>query len=177
MSPGSHSSRRAPCSFVPSARSNPLSQYPFPLCFWAAIFISPPVLHTPSVPSRTSAISAAHTTHTQYYTYNTNQAHIHAPILPHLILLYHTQSIPSRFSCPISICALLFLFVPFLSLSFFLPFVLSLPLPLYNALCLSLCHLSLFSLLSLFVIRRLICARSLSFTLTLLSSLAITSAG
>ncbi|KAH9021006.1 hypothetical protein EDB85DRAFT_440476 [Lactarius pseudohatsudake] len=44
----------------------------------------------------------------------------------HTLSYCTTQPIPSRFSCPISICALPFPFLPFLS-PFFFPFVLYLP--------------------------------------------------
>ncbi|KAH9020106.1 hypothetical protein EDB84DRAFT_579694 [Lactarius hengduanensis] len=87
----------------------------------------------------------------------------------HTLSYCTTQPIPSCFSCPISICALLFPSFPFF---FFLSFCIypisirsSLPCPLS-------CSILFLSALA-FVIRRLICAHSLSFTLTPFSSLAI----
>ena len=63
--------------------------------------------------------------------------------LTHTVLYCIVQSFPSPFSCPISICALLLLFVPFLSLSFFFlsfclyPISIRCSLPFYSVLFLS----------------------------------------
>ncbi|KAH8984748.1 hypothetical protein EDB86DRAFT_2401670 [Lactarius hatsudake] len=104
----------------------PLSQYPLPLCFWAAnSFYLPsctPHLYPHDPPPSLLLIQRIHNIKRTIHTKN-------APTrrYSHTLSYCTTRPISSRFSCPISICALLFPFVPFLSLSFVLPFVLYLP--------------------------------------------------
>jgi len=118
---GRVSPSHALCSFVPLGHSGFFSQYP--VCFWAAIFILPhppsctPNLYPHNPPPlllliQHNIIRTIHTKHARTRRYS------------HTLSYCITQSFTSRFSCPISICALLFLSFPFPFFFIFLSFCL-----------------------------------------------------
>ena len=113
--PGPVSHRRVLCPL--RARSGFFSQYPFLFGLHNIFYLSSRPAHPIFTLSLPRHLCCSYNT---YYIYNTHQARSHAPILSltpyHTVLHSHS---PLAFSRSISICALLLLFVPFLSLSFF----------------------------------------------------------